>query len=452
MQRSTTAISSDDLNVIHCRNLWRVLPLLVLGYVFNSLAKANVGFASLEMNTDLHFSPGVFGLGAGLFFVTYTLFEIPSNLMIRRFGARAWLSRILITWGLASMAMALTSNKASFYGLRLLLGLAEAGWYPGVIFYLSLWFPRAFRARAIMLFAMGVPIASIFGSPLSGAILGMPPFLGLRSWQWLFIIEGFPTVILGLFALKLLRNGPADAQWLNAGQKARIEQVLASEQPASDNQPAGVRALSGYAGRLSLFCAINFANALGLYSALLWLPRLVKDFGHLSYLQTGFIAAIPFVFSAIALAVFAWTSDRLRERKWHIVVLFLLGALGMTAMASSTSPIFKIVYLTIAIVGGFGVQAVLFAMFCEGLRCTNSSSVAMAAGLATITTIGNLGGFVGPYAVGLMLTQSGNFHSALLTISGAFALAGGLVAVTRPQVLGESHPLVTEFPYARLPL
>ena len=334
------------------------------------------------------------------------------------------------------MAMALTSGKASFFGLRLLLGLAEAGWYPGVIFYLSLWFPQAFRARAIMLFAMGVPIAAVFGSPLSGALLSLPPLFGLQGWRWLFIVEGFPTVILGLLALKLLRDGPAEAEWLSAGEKAQLHAELEDGRDDVGREPFAGRPPSRFLGRLGLFCAVNFANALGLYSAFLWLPRLVKDLGHLSYLQTGFAAAVPFVFSAIALAICAWTSDRLRERKWHVVVLFLVGAAGMAAMSATASPVAGLAFLTVAIVGGFGVQGVLFAMFSEGLRKADHSRGALAAGLATITTVGNLGGFFGPYAVGLMLTKTGNFHAALLAISGAFALAGALVAIARPGALG----------------
>ena len=418
-----------SLTAIHWKNAKRILPILVAGYVLNTLDKTNIGFAALEMNKDLGFPPQVFGLGAGLFFLTYTIFEIPSNLLIRRVGARRWLSRILISWGLASMATALTSGTASFYSLRLLLGLAEAGWYPGVIFFLSLWFPRRFRARAIMLVFMGVPISAVLGNPLSGALLSLHPFSGLRSWQWLFIVEGLPSVLLGIAALFVLRDSPSQAEWLSPSEKQRLSLACTFDVvPVATDRVAGAHPTSNV-HRTAVFCAINFMSALGLYSTFMWLPRLIKDLQGLDNLQTGFVAGIPFLFSAAALAALAYSSDRLGERKWHTALPLFVASCAMAGVAASRSPGMAILFLTIAMTAGIGVQGNMFAMFSEGL----GGSAGLAVGLATVTTLGNLGGLLGPYAIGLMLAKYGNFHVALIAIAAAFG-AGGCLVATLPYV------------------
>lgn len=424
--------SLDDINR---RNARRLLPLLMLGYVLNSLDKGNIGFASLEMNRDLGFSPAVFGLGAGLFFITYTLFEIPSNMALRRYGARLWLSRILVSWGVASMAMALTWNAPSFYVLRMILGIAEAGWYPGVIYFLTLWFPKETRARAIGWFVLGVPISNIVGAPLSGALLELPTIAGVRNWQWLFVLEGLPTVILGFVAWRVLRDEPAKAEWLSAEERERLGTALAVERPAGGSSAAPW-------GLLALFCAINFANALGLYSTSLWLPRAIKQLGDLSNFQTGLVTAIPFIFSAAVLIIAARSSDRRGDRKGHVTALFLVGAFGMAMAAMPAAPVVRLAWLILAIMGGFGVQSTLYAMFSEGLSAGGRAGRSLAASLATITTVGNLGGFCGPYAVGLMLQKNGDFTGPLLGIATAFLAAALLALLVRNQaarIAGVQH-------------
>lgn len=421
---ASETVTPASLDAINRRNAYRMLPILMMGYVLNTLDKGNIGFASLEMNRELNFTPAIFGLGAGVFFITYTLFEIPSNMLLRRYGARLWLSRILVTWGFASMAMALTWGKESFYVLRMILGLAEAGWYPGVIYFLTLWFPKDVRARAITWFVLGVPVSTILGAPLSGALLGLPEIGGIRSWQWLFIVEGLPTVILGLIAWHVLRDTPADAEWLSPQERARLAVALETA-PASDApQP---RSAASYRV-LALFCAINFVNALGLYSTALWLPRAIKQLGNLTNFQTGLVNAIPFIFSAIVLILAGRSSDRLNDRKWHVVALFLIGSAGMAATTLTAEPGFRLVWLVIAIMGGFGVQSTLYAMFSEGLARGGFAGRGLAGSLATITTLGNLGGFCGPYAVGVLLERTGDFRASLLGIAAAF-LAAGLLAI-----------------------
>ena len=425
-----TARSQLGLSDIHRRNALRLIPLLVAGYVLNTLAKTNIGFAALEMNRQLGLTPQVFGLGAGLFFVSYTLFEIPSNLLMRRFGARLWLSRILILWGLAAMAMALTSGKWSFYALRLLLGLAEAGWYPGVIVYLALWFPRRFRARSTMLFSLAIPVSAVFGNPLSGAILSLPPLLGLSSWQWLFILEGLPSVLLGLFALSWLRDRPADASWLQDDEKTLLVDSLREDQAAA-RPAAGAPRSPGLSIRLPIYCLVNFGNATGLYATFLWLPHVVKQLGSLSNFQTGLVSGAPFALSAVALAACAWSSDRLGERKWHNAVMLLVGGAAMAAITFSPSPAVSLLLLTLALAGAIGVQGSLFAMFAEGLDRARGHGASLAAGIATVTTIGNLGGFVGATVIGRLMGAGGGYRSALLLIAVAFGGAGLLIAVAR---------------------
>jgi len=423
---------ATTLEALHRRNAWRLLPLLIAGYVLNTLDKTNIGFASLAMNHDIGLSTAAFGMGAGLFFVTYTLFEIPSNLLMRKVGARVWLSRILISWGLVSMAMALTQGRASYYGLRLLLGVAEAGWYPGVIFYLSLWFPAAYKARVTMLFFLGAPIAAVIGSPLSGAMLGLPAVLGLRNWQWLFLVEGLPTLLLGLIAIRTLRDGPDKAEWLSADERDLLGASLVGK--SAPSQGTG-----SYPARLCLFCLVNFASALGLYSTFIWIPRVVKQLGGLTNLETGFVTGLPYLVGAVLLVFTARSSDQRGERKWHVAAPLVIAGAAMGAIMVSPSPAISLVLLTLAVAASISTQGTLFAMFAEALREANPAPAALAGGLAMITTIGNLGGFAGPTAIGRMIDGAAGLSGALALIAASFAVAGLLLAITRPAALGSGQ-------------
>jgi MFS transporter, ACS family, tartrate transporter len=420
--------SADPIS-IHRRNAWHVLPTLVAGYVLCALAKTNIGFASLQMNADLGFTPEVFGFGAGLFFVTYTLFEIPSNLVLRRLGSRVWLSRILITWGVVSMATALTHSRTSFYVLRLLLGLAEAGWVPGVIFYLSMWFPETYRARAITIFLMGVPIAAVLGNPISGALVALPVTWGLRGWQWLFIVEGLPSVLLGLFALRVLSNTPTEARWLTEREKTALAASLASEYASMTTHERAAASGPSYLGRLGLLCCVNFASGVGLYDTFFWLPQIVKQLGALTDPQTGFVTAVPFLFSAAALIGCAWSSDRRRERKWHSSILFLGGATAMGAIGISHDAAFSLGLLTLSMMAVIGVQGILFTLFSESLRGAGRSSSTLAASVAAVTTAGNLGGLLGSVAMGKLLSRGADLSLAPLVVAASFGTAGALLAL-----------------------
>ncbi len=439
-----------DLGRVNRLNARKILPLLLLGYVLNTLDKNNIGFASLYMDQELGFTPAVFGLGAGMFFVTYALLEIPSNLLLRRFGARKWLARILITWGLISMGMAFIQGTAGFYTVRMLLGAAEAGWFPGVLLYLSCWFPAAFRARACTLFFLGAPVAAVLGSPLSGALLMLPPVAGVANWQWLFIIEGLPSVVLGVVVLVTLRDGPAGAGWLSREEQAALTGVLAAERAHGGDDATG-RWHSLLTPQLLALSLINFLSGIGLYGTFIWIPRLINGFGKMTSLEIGLLAAIPFLFASLILLVSAWSSDTFRDRKWHVAGLFFIGACALGGVSASASPIAAMAFLTVAIMGAFGVQGVFFALITDMLASMRSP-LSLAAGLAIITTCGNLGGFVGPYGIGLFVSAFGGFGYALVAVGGVFALAAVLIAFLpgRPAVAQQPAPFAAA-PVAHVP-
>ena len=432
---STQGLHDERVAQLNRKNAWRILPFLFVGYVLCSLDKSNVGFAALEMNKALGFTEAVFGLGASLFFVTYTIFEVPSNLLMRRFGARLWLSRILITWGLISAATAFTHNQSSFYLFRLALGIAEAGWFPGLLFYMCFWFPQNFRARAVMLCFIGFPFSAILGNPISGAILSLPSMGGFANWQWLFIIEGLPCVLLGLFGLYWLKDSPADAHWLTSDDKALLTKVLAAEQPlaATEARFSLVRTL--FNRHVLLFSLINFLAAIGMYGISIWIPRLVKDFGGLSNLQVGFLSAVPFIFGGAALAFCAYSSDRFHDRKWHVAGSLLIGGAAMACTLFTTSTPAMMVCLAIAMIGPFGVAGAWYAMVTEALRQSTDGNRSFAVSIALITCLGNLGGFVGPYGIGLFVTAFGDFKYALLGVACALLLGGVIVALCRKRFL-----------------
>jgi MFS transporter, ACS family, tartrate transporter len=419
--RLSTPATSNELDEINRINAWKLMPLLLLGYIFNWLDKANVGFASLEMNRQLGFTAEVFGFGAGLFFVTYTMFEIPSNLLLRRYGPRKWLARILITWGILSAAMALTSGKTSFYLFRLALGAAEAGWFPGVLLMLSWWFPASYRARAMMLFTCGSPLAAIFGGPVSGLLLSMPTTHGMAGWQWLFIIEGIPSVLLGFVVLHRLVDRPDQAPWLSPRQK---ELLAHATRPEQSDGPVRERSDSTFWRRqVPTYSLVNFLLGLSLYGIFIWLPHIVRSLGKLTHFEIGVISAVPFVFSLIALCLCASSSDRHKDRRWHVAAMFLLGAIGLAGASISNAPLLTMACLTVALMGMFGLTGTFFAMVTETANIAQAQGHSSAAGIATITAIGNLSGFAGPYIIGLLVSTFGNFQWALLGLSGLSVVA-----------------------------
>ena len=400
----------------------RLIPFLCLAYTVNFLDRVNVGFAALHMNADLGLSPSVFGFGAGIFFLGYIAFEIPSNLALQRFGARIWIARIMISWGLIACAMALVQSETGFYVMRFLLGIAEAGFFPGIILYLTFWFPAAERARIIALFMASVPLATVFGGPLSGALLEMHGAWGLKGWQWLFIVEGLPAVLLGIAALFVLDNTPRHAKWLTKDEREALETTLAAE--AETTKVVGYADLRASLTRPRVLAlgVLYFLMVVGLYGIGFWMPQVIEGFG-LDPLQVGFLTAIPYLFAAIAMVIWGRHSDRTRERRWHIALPLLLAACAFAWSAYSGPLIPTMVALTLATLGFYAAFGPFWSLPTALLTGTGA-----AAGIALVNSMGNAGGFAGPYIVGVLKEATGSFSAALLFLAAALAL-GGIMAL-----------------------
>ncbi|MGB0057387.1 MAG: MFS transporter [Methyloceanibacter sp.] len=398
----------------------RLIPFLVLCYAVNFLDRVNVGFAGLAMNDDLGFTPDVFGFGAGIFFVGYILFEIPSNLALARFGARIWIARIMISWGLVATAMGFVAGETSFYVLRFALGVAEAGFFPGIILYLTYWFPREERARIVSLFMTAVPLATVIGGPVSGVLLGLHGVAGLAGWRWLFIIEGIPAVLLGIFALRFLTDRPKDADWLSPEERRALERRLDTEAEETRTH--------GYAGigqaltrpRVIELGMLYFCLVVGLYGIGFWMPQVLQTFG-LSNLSIGFLTAIPYSIAAVGMVIAGRHSDRTGERILHVALpLFLSGA--AFAWSAHAGPLL-LVMLALSL-ATLGIYASIGAFWSLPTSILTGSGAA--AGLALTNSIGNCGGFAGPVVVGQLRGAAGNFTGALLFLAGALAFGGAL--------------------------
>jgi ACS family tartrate transporter-like MFS transporter len=400
---------------------WRLIPFLVLAYFFSYLDRVNLGFAALTMNAELKFSPLVFAWGAGIFFIGYFIFEVPSNLALEKFGASRWIARIMVTWGVISGLMATVSGEWSFYILRFLLGVAEAGFFPGIILYLTYWYPAQYRARFLAAFAVAVPISTVIGAPVSGLLLGLDGAMGLRGWQWLFIIEGIPSVLLGIVSWFYLTDRPEHAAWLSGEQKAWLAARLSAEtaaKQASHHMTLGQALTSPKVIMLSL---IYFGFVAALYGMQFWLPQIVKAFG-LTNAQTGFVTAIPYVFGTVAMILWARHSDATRERVYHVGLPMILIAVALAASSYITNPTITMAVLTVAAIGVFCVFGVFWALPTAWL-----SGTAAAGAIALINSIGNLAGFGGPYLIGWIKDSTGSTANGLLALAVLPLLAGILV-------------------------
>ncbi|MGA7803733.1 MFS transporter [Bradyrhizobium sp.] len=399
----------------------RLIPFLVLAYFFSYLDRVNLGFAALTMNAELKFTPLIFAWGAGIFFIGYFLFEVPSNLALERFGASRWIARIMVTWGLISGLMALVGGERSFYVLRFLLGVAEAGFFPGIILYLTYWYPAEYRARFLAAFAIAVPVSTVIGAPVSGLLLGLDGFIGLKGWQWLFVIEGIPSVLLGVVSWFYLTDRPEHADWLTSEQKAWLSSQLEAEiaaKQAAKHLTLGEALASPKVIALSL---IYFGFVAALYGMQFWLPQIVKAFG-LTNAQTGFVTAIPYLFGTIAMILWARHSDATRERVMHVGGPLLLTAVALGASCQVSDPTMTMVVLTIAAIGVFCTFAVFWTLPTAWL-----SGTAAAGAIALINSIGNLAGFGGPYLIGWVKQTTGNTSTGLLVLAVLPLIAGLLV-------------------------
>jgi MFS transporter, ACS family, tartrate transporter len=399
---------------------WRLIPFLVLAYFFSYLDRVNLGFAALTMNAELKFSPTIFAWGAGIFFIGYFIFEVPSNLALEKFGASRWIARIMVTWGIISALMSLVSGELSFYIIRFLLGVAEAGFFPGIILYLTYWYPAEYRARFLAAFAVAVPISTVIGAPASGLLLGLDGAMGLKGWQWLFIIEGVPSVLLGIVTWFYLTDRPERADWLTAEQKAWLASKLNAEtaaKQAAKHLTLGEALSSPKVIMLSL-SYFGFVGAL--YGMQFWLPQIVKAFG-LTNAQTGFVTAIPYAFGTIAMILWARHSDASRERVLHVGAPLLLTALALAASSTISDPTMTMVVLTVAAIGVFCTFGTFWTLPTAWL-----SGTAAAGAIALINSIGNLAGFGGPYLIGWVKEATGNTSTGLLVLA-VLPLIGGLL-------------------------
>jgi MFS transporter, ACS family, tartrate transporter len=424
-----------DEKALYRRLRWRLLPYLLLLYVIAWFDRVNISFAALQMNADLGFSSAVYGLGAGIFFAGYALFEVPSNLILVRVGARRWIARIMVTWGLISVAMMFVQGPLSFYALRFALGVAEAGFLPGILYYLSQWFPKAERARAISWFMIGIPLSTVFGGPIAGMLLGLDGWHGLQGWQWLFVLEGLPAVVFGIVTWFWLPDTPRDVRWLSEGEQQHVLKRVEDEHHAVRDRHAGAGSLRTALTHPTvwLLCFVLFACQCGSYGLTLWIPQIVRQLSGLSDLMVGFVSAIPYIAATAAMLYVGASSDRSGERFLHVALPSFIGAAGFAASAVLLSPVPGMIALTIAAMGDLCTRGPFWALPPRFL-----SGSALAAGIALINTAGSLGGFVGPTMVGYVREATGGFTGGLLFLAALLVLAGiGSLVLRRTALLRE---------------
>jgi ACS family tartrate transporter-like MFS transporter len=410
------------------RVIRRLIPFAFLCYVVAYIDRVNIGFAATEMQRDLGLSDAAFGFGGGLFFLGYCLFEIPSNLILERVGARMWIARIMIVWGFVSMAMVFAVGTWSFWILRVVLGIAEAGFFPGIVLYLTYWVPARERARTGALFMTAAPVAVLIGAPISEALLSLDGVGGLSGWQWLFIVEGIPAVILGLVALRFLTDRPEQAEWLPPHQRAWLSLEMARERESRvqrNKHGSEFRALLN--ARVALICFIFFLNTVVTYGVFLWLPRILQEVSGVRGVRLSAITAVPFIIALIGMVLVGRHSDRTGERKFHLAGCALTGAVGLMLAATYPNSVGMVVLsFTISQLGQRSAQGVFWAippMFLGG--------TAAAAGIALINAIGNLGGFVGPTIMGWLRGWSGGYRSGFIVLAGVLILQATLIASLR---------------------
>lgn len=400
---------------------WRLIPLLALAYFFNYLDRTSVGYAALQMTDHLGLTAAQFGLGAGIMFVGYCLCEVPSNLAMYRFGARIWMARIMLTWGLAAAATAFVVGPYSFYAIRFILGVAEAGFFPGVIFFLTLWFPAQYRTRVLAWFTVATPISFLVGGPLSIWLLQMHGYLGLAGWQWMFIIEGLPACVLGLITLKVLANRPSEAKWLTPQERDALNDMLAKEKGKADGEHGFRAALKD--PRVWILSSITFSFTIGTYGIGIWLPQMLKAQG-VEIGLIGWVAAIPYFFSTIGLLFWAKHVDRTGKGILNLVIALVLAGLAMLFALNMNALVPALAGITLALVGTICAKTIFYTLPARFLR-----GQAAAGGIALINSIGAFGGFVGPYLMGFLKDYTQSFTAGLMAM-GCILFFAALMALS----------------------
>jgi len=413
-------VTEESERRVFSKIAWRLVPLLTVAYVLNYLDRSNIGFAALTMNQALGLTATEFGFAAGFLFLSYCVLEIPSNIALYRFGARLWISRIMITWGLISAATALVTGPKSLYILRFLLGAAEAGFFPGITFYLATWFPAEYRARILAWFLVAIPVSSVVGGPLSGWLLGLDGLGGLAGWQWLFICEGLPVTVLGIVTYWVLADGPDDAAWLGDGERQAVKARIAAEPRERERRDlwAAIRDR-----RVLVLAGIQLGFTIGSYGVGIWLPQIIKT-QQLSNLAVGFISAGPYVLASIAMILWAVRVDRTGRKIGSLTLTCFIAAIGLLLAMWVASFWVSFAWITVGLIGITAARAIFWTIpprFLTGLGA--------AGGLAFINSIGTLGGFVGPYLVGWLKDATGGYSAGLLAMAG-FLLASTVLALS----------------------
>ncbi|MFO1319042.1 MAG: MFS transporter [Burkholderiales bacterium] len=402
---------------------WKVLPFLLAAYLICIIDRLNVGLAALTMNSELGFTATVYGWGAGLFFIGYFIGEVPSNLILSKVGARLWFARIMLTWGIFAIAMGFINGDVGFFVIRFLLGVAEAGFFPGVIYYLTLWFPAEYRGRIFGLFLIISPLNNTIAAPLGGLILKyFNGVMGHSGWRWLFIVEGLPTLLMAYLCLRLMIDRPDQARWLTDAEKAHLRDKLQREADSrTETKHLSLWQTLGHP-KVLLFAVVYTGLAIGIYGLSLWMPQLIKGMGVKDSFHIGLIMAIPYLIATVCMVAWSRHSDRTGERVFHCAGALALAAVGMVSSAYIDSPVLAMVALTFAAIGMYCSQPVFWAMPTSYL-----TGVAAAGGIAFINSVGNLGGFVGPFMVGWLKDNVGGFQAGLIFLGGCL-LTGSIVA------------------------
>lgn len=421
-QDASTSLAEEDR--VYKRITLRLIPFLCLCYVFSYLDRVNVGFAKLQMSSELKFSDTVYGLGAGIFFLAYFIFEIPSNMLMVRYGARLWISRIMISWSILTGVMAFTNSVTMFYVVRFMIGAAEAGFFPAVILYLTAWYPSNRRSRIIALFMSAIPISGMLGGVLSGWVIeSFDQVLGLGGWRWLFIVEAIPSLLIGISVLFYLDDNVSDAKWLKPSEKKMVQDNINSELHTKTHSSIKEMLKSA---KVWLLAIVFFCVCMGQFGLGFWMPSIIKATGVTSLSNVGLLSAIPYTFAIVTMILVGRNSDKTGERRWHYAISAFIGGAGLVCAAiwGGHSTVFAVSALTVA---------------CMGLQCLPPifwtfptamlGGMAAAAGVALINSVGNLAGFVSPYMIGWIVDQTGSTDIALYVIGGCLAFGGFMILV-----------------------
>ena len=427
-------------SVVVSRLMWRLMPFLFLLYIVAYLDRINVSFAVLQMKGQLGLSDRVYGRAAGMFFAGYFFFQLPSNLVLEKCGVRRWISALMVAWGVISCLMIFIRGPVSFYGMRFLLGAAEAGFFPGIILYMKRWFPANARGRAVAWFMTANPLAGIIGSPISGALMGISG-AGLSGWQWMFLMEGLPAIVLGVTVLWTLSDNPREAAWLKGEERDWLLAKLALEQQAESSFKKANLVQVLISPRIWMLSLVYFGVSTTMYGVTLWLPSVIRSLSGLSYVLTGLISALPFVLAAIVMVMVGVSSDRARERRWHTAVPAFVGAAALVAAGYGSATAVVVACLGLGMACAEAMVGPFWAM-----ATSRMAGLSVAAGIAVINSLANLGGYFGPDIIGFFRKASGGFRGGLLAIGATLAVSGTVALIAGRQPPSEGSQGYAEGP------